>query len=346
MARGLIRKPSFRKVLGAYRSQWKRAWMRLFTFGMYGRKGMGWLTNPKKAWYNFWYHRTSVSLFRIFGCKPSFGACLFGCLFACIFSIAVAPLDAVSAGVKANKIKKARVERATEQKKRREKQEEERIRREREKNSGANRKENNKGLQGDHHLSKTRQPETGKSQSAQKSATPIDTPAPSASAVKTARAVLSKPDAPKKKTVVDDKPDYLFKPMPAGPEAVKIAKPKAEPPKGIDENVPKSKPKNPKDQYVRKRMIIDGFSYCDGFAHASLKVGTYFDLVDDPDNPNDRRAVALLYEGKKIGYVAKGDQLAFATCLKLKRRVYGVITDIKDTETPVKYEYEAWIETV
>ena len=32
MARGLFRKTSFNKIVGAYRSQWKRFWMRLFTF--------------------------------------------------------------------------------------------------------------------------------------------------------------------------------------------------------------------------------------------------------------------------------------------------------------------------
>ena len=38
MSRGLFRKTSFNKIFGAYRSQWKRFWMRLFTFGMYGKK--------------------------------------------------------------------------------------------------------------------------------------------------------------------------------------------------------------------------------------------------------------------------------------------------------------------
>ena len=67
MSRGIIRKPSFNKIVGAYRSQWKRFWMRLFTFGIYGSKGIGWWKNPKKAWYNFWYYRTSVSVYRILG---------------------------------------------------------------------------------------------------------------------------------------------------------------------------------------------------------------------------------------------------------------------------------------
>ena len=106
MARGIIRKPSFNKIVGAYRSQWKRFWMRLFTFGMYGRKGMGWWRDPKKAWYNFWYHRTSISVYRTLGCKPSRGACFFAMLCASVVSIFAAPVDATRAGVTAHKIKR------------------------------------------------------------------------------------------------------------------------------------------------------------------------------------------------------------------------------------------------
>lgn len=32
----------------------------------YGKKGMGWLTDPKKAAYNKVYHKTSFSLFDLF----------------------------------------------------------------------------------------------------------------------------------------------------------------------------------------------------------------------------------------------------------------------------------------
>ena len=71
MARGFFRKTSFNKMVGAYRSQYKRFWMRLLTFGAYGRKGMGWWRDPKRAFYNWWYYRTSVSLPRLLGYKPS-----------------------------------------------------------------------------------------------------------------------------------------------------------------------------------------------------------------------------------------------------------------------------------
>ena len=103
MSRGVIRKPSFNKIVGAYRSQWKRFWMRLFTFGLYGSKGVGLWKDPKKAWYNFWYNRTSISVYNILGCKPSRLACFFAMLVAAVAK----PVDLTSAGVSAHKIKKS-----------------------------------------------------------------------------------------------------------------------------------------------------------------------------------------------------------------------------------------------
>jgi hypothetical protein len=112
----------------------------------------------------------------------------------------------------------------------------------------------------------------------------------------------------------------------------------------LDENTPKSTPKHEKDQYIRKRMIIAGSSYCDQDVLGMLKVGTYFDLEAEPDNPYDKDAIKLIYNGNKIGYIPKQDRLAFVTCLKLNRNIYGVITAINDTEFPTKYEFETWFD--
>ena len=58
-----------------------------------------------------------------------------------------------------------------------------------------------------------------------------------------------------------------------------------------DENTPKSKPKHEKDQYIRKRMFIAGSSYCDKAVLEKLSVGTYFEVVAEPDNPHDNAHV-------------------------------------------------------
>ena len=57
-----IRKPSFKKMLKARTTgRAKRAFKRTFN-PLYGKKGMGFLNNPKKALYNKAYNRTSVGL--------------------------------------------------------------------------------------------------------------------------------------------------------------------------------------------------------------------------------------------------------------------------------------------
>jgi hypothetical protein len=91
-------------------------------------------------------------------------------------------------------------------------------------------------------------------------------------------------------------------------------------------------------------MYIAGSSYCDKTVLDALTVGTYFDLEAEPDNPYDKDAVKLTYNGQKIGYIAKQDHLAFVTCLKLKRNIYGVITAIKADEHHARYEFETWFD--
>ena len=120
---------------------------------------------------------------------------------------------------------------------------------------------------------------------------------------------------------------------------------KKEIPAHLDENIPKSTPKNEKDQYIRKRMIIAGSSYCDKDVLATLEIGTCFDVSLELDNPHDKEAVMLSYNGQKIGYISKSDKPAFVTCLKLKRKVYGVITGINTETFPTQYEFETWFDS-
>lgn len=61
-----MRRPSLKKSLGARTTgKVKRAVKKAVVPG-YGKKGMGWLKNPKKALYNKVYKKTSFSLFDLF----------------------------------------------------------------------------------------------------------------------------------------------------------------------------------------------------------------------------------------------------------------------------------------
>ena len=58
-----MRKPSIRKSIAA-RTSVKR-YIR-HSLGLKAARGMGWLTNPKKAAYNRIYNKTSFSIFDLF----------------------------------------------------------------------------------------------------------------------------------------------------------------------------------------------------------------------------------------------------------------------------------------
>ena len=61
-----MRRPSLKKSLRARTTgKVKRAVKKAVVPG-YGKKGMGWLKNPKKALYNKIYKKTSFSLFDVF----------------------------------------------------------------------------------------------------------------------------------------------------------------------------------------------------------------------------------------------------------------------------------------
>lgn len=61
-----IRKPSIKKSISARTTgRLNRAVKKAILPG-YGKKGMGWITNPKKAVYNKIYRKTSFSIWDLF----------------------------------------------------------------------------------------------------------------------------------------------------------------------------------------------------------------------------------------------------------------------------------------
>lgn len=61
-----MRTPSLKRSISARTTgQLKRSVKRALIPG-YGKKGMGWIKNPKKALYNKVYHKTTFSIFDLF----------------------------------------------------------------------------------------------------------------------------------------------------------------------------------------------------------------------------------------------------------------------------------------
>jgi len=300
---------------------------------------MGWWRNPKKAFYNWWYYRTSISLPRMLGYKPSRGACILALTMACFLNVFAAPVDVTKAATKAHKIKKARKARAS---------------------GGTTTRKRSTGSSSISSSYNTSNNSTNISSPAYSQKSTPSTYKKTYSSFSSASKSVSTVHTVKKDTAEESSASSVSVPAieikehpkqePISYERIRLFEP-AEPkvvvpqaPVEPDENTPKSTPKNENDQYIRKRMIIAGSYYCDANVLNELKIGTYFDLEAEPDNPNDKDAVKLTYNGQKIGYIAKQDRLAFVTCLKLRRNIYGVITNIIQESGRTKYEFETWFD--
>lgn len=325
MARGLFRKPSFWKIVGAYRSQWKRTLKRMFIPG-YGKRGMGWWRNPKKAWYNWWYNRTSV---RLPYTKLSKTMVLFAVATVCVWNLFAWPVDVTKEVMRNRRRQKARKSRAA----RTAQKQKQRAASDR---STSTEKRTSTGTQSAPRSSSASVATPRKSTGSTYTTSPKKT-TPRNTTPKTTPLRTGKPKTTEQKQSPTPSVSYSYEPLPP----IKHPEPTIVEP---DENTPKSKPKRAGDQYIRKRMIIAGSSYCDSSVLEKLMIGSYLEVVAEPDNPHDKDAVMLTLDGNKVGYIAKSDRLAFVTCLKLKRKVYGVITDIKSESFPTKYEFETWFD--
>ena len=61
-----IRKPSLKKSFKARTTGRAKRAIKKATIPGYGKKGMGWVKNPKRAAYNKVYKKTTFSIFNIF----------------------------------------------------------------------------------------------------------------------------------------------------------------------------------------------------------------------------------------------------------------------------------------
>ena len=309
MARWFIRRPTFSKVLGAYRSQGRRTLMRLL-FPCYGKKGMGWLQNPRKAAYNWWYNRTSVSLFSRSSSKSG------GVFFALLVGLLLLPFSAfgnTSSGRKKRSVSRPRTGRTS--------------------STGAAKRTGKKLTSG------SSLPKSGRTSPSGRSAvSPEATPSAGTRLVHPA---FRDGRSPVKVPHSEETPAFQDVPPPPVLQAEPFSAPPAAP-DPADETVPRSTPLDPADRYIRKRMLIAGTYFADREAVRRLTVGAHLDLTAEPDNPHDPNAVALYHQGGRVGYVAKQDALSFAMCLRLKRPVYGVITDLREEDGRTVYEYETW----
>ncbi len=287
---------------------------------------MGWLTNPKKAWYNWFYYRSSISIPRLLGYKPSFGATMAALFVASMFNLVALPVDTVKAASKSRKIKK-------------------------------NIKENKRsvGMSSDSKRTELSRTETESKQTSStitkstlektaKNKTETAKVAKSPSATHSVSSANSKMDTNVKKRTTAQKS------LPADKRseiATNIDKKTFEPglenllkpvqplptPKS-DKTSSKSIPKNKTDAYIQKKILLEDVLNDIG----ELIEGAYLDVEHDAS----ANRVKLMYKGNPVGLLSEEDSFPIILCLRIGRKLYGVITDVKTDDQKTKIEIELW----
>lgn len=99
------------------------------------------------------------------------------------------------------------------------------------------------------------------------------------------------------------------------------------------------------------RMLVQhsplaGFRYYEARqAFAQLSVGEPLDLVREPDNPHDSRAVRVEWRGRKLGYVPRASNAALAWAMDAGEPVSARIARLTGHPNPRRrIEFEVFVE--
>jgi hypothetical protein len=103
---------------------------------------------------------------------------------------------------------------------------------------------------------------------------------------------------------------------------------------------------------VRKRIALQtspvaGFQYHEGEAcWPELRIGDTLTLVREPTNSHDGRAVAVEWEGQRLGYVPRAENAAISSLLDRDEMLTANISALQQAEDPwkrVKLEVWLWV---
>lgn len=90
---------------------------------------------------------------------------------------------------------------------------------------------------------------------------------------------------------------------------------------------------------------LAGFRYYEGKRlWSEMKVGDILQLVREPDNSHDTKAVRVEWHGNKLGYVPRADNEALARFMDNGSRVEARITRLKKSRNPwQRMEFEVYL---
>lgn len=84
-----------------------------------------------------------------------------------------------------------------------------------------------------------------------------------------------------------------------------------------------------------QRAQLAGFQYHNGeTVWPLLTLGTPLDLVREPDNRYDQRAVRIDWQGQKLGYVPRIDNAAISHLLDIGQPVSAEIIGLQPSDNP------------
>ena len=96
---------------------------------------------------------------------------------------------------------------------------------------------------------------------------------------------------------------------------------------------------------VQSSPLAGSQYYAAGELWAQMKVGDMLELVREPDNPHDRKAILVDWRGHKLGYVPRAQNRAVAAALDQGERLVARISRLSDDPNPWRrVELEVFVE--
>lgn len=96
---------------------------------------------------------------------------------------------------------------------------------------------------------------------------------------------------------------------------------------------------------VQSSPLAGSQYYAAGELWALMKVGDALELVREPDNRHDRRAIRVDWRGRKLGYVPRAQNRAVAAALDQGERLVARISRLSDDPNPWRrVEFEVFVE--
>ena len=104
-------------------------------------------------------------------------------------------------------------------------------------------------------------------------------------------------------------------------------------------------PKHARRDVLIQTSSIAGFQYYQGeFFWEQLSVGDELLLIREPDNPYDENAVAIYWEGIKLGYLPRVENIAVARMMDKGQRINALIENKQKSDDPwERMTVEVWL---